>query len=70
MPEEPPKPKRRHTGRPKRLPPSPEQTAAVWQPPGRRPDTPPLPVPHAVRKDKRQIPLPLDLLPGARRHDR
>jgi hypothetical protein len=39
---------------------SPEEESTRWQPPGLRKDTPPKEVPEAVRRDRRQDPLPLE----------
>jgi hypothetical protein len=56
-----PKQKRqRSADRRKSLPRGPNDGARGWQPPGIRKDTPPPPVPHAVRNDQRQIPLLLE----------
>jgi hypothetical protein len=50
----------RFAARRKSLPRSPDEEARDWKPPGVRKDTPPAPVPPAVRCDKRQMLLELE----------
>jgi hypothetical protein len=64
MPEQVERPKPKHhqrfAARRKSLPRGPDEVARDWKPPFVRKDTPPAPVPHEVRCDKRQVPLELE----------